>query len=31
VFITGQDLPGILLKRIEIRYRLADGQLQRED
>jgi phospholipid/cholesterol/gamma-HCH transport system ATP-binding protein len=31
VFITGQDLPGILLRRIEIRYRLADGQLQRED
>jgi ABC-type transporter Mla maintaining outer membrane lipid asymmetry ATPase subunit MlaF len=31
VFITGQDLPAILLKRIEIRYRLADGQLQRED
>ena len=31
VFITGQDLPTILLNRIEIRYRLVDGALQRED
>ncbi|MBI4503250.1 MAG: ATP-binding cassette domain-containing protein [Gemmatimonadetes bacterium] len=31
VFITGQDLPGILLNRIESRYRLVDGALERED
>ena len=31
VFITGQDLPAILLNRIEIRYRFAGGELQRED
>ena len=31
VFITGQDLPAILLNRIEIRYRLIDGALERED
>jgi phospholipid/cholesterol/gamma-HCH transport system ATP-binding protein len=31
VFITGQDLPAILLNRIELRYRLVDGQLQQED
>jgi phospholipid/cholesterol/gamma-HCH transport system ATP-binding protein len=31
VFMTGQDLPGLLLNRIEIRYRFIGGELQRED
>jgi phospholipid/cholesterol/gamma-HCH transport system ATP-binding protein len=31
LFITGQDLPSILLNRIELRYRLVDGRLQQED
>jgi phospholipid/cholesterol/gamma-HCH transport system ATP-binding protein len=31
VFITGQDLPAILLNRIEVRYRLVNGELERED
>jgi phospholipid/cholesterol/gamma-HCH transport system ATP-binding protein len=31
VFITGQDLPAILLNRIEIRYRLVNGELAREE
>jgi phospholipid/cholesterol/gamma-HCH transport system ATP-binding protein len=31
VLITGQDLPAILLNRIENRYRLANGELTRED
>ncbi len=31
VLITGQDLPAILQHRVELRYRLADGALERED
>jgi hypothetical protein len=30
VFITGQYIPERLLSRIEIRYRLRGGELQRE-
>jgi ABC-type transporter Mla maintaining outer membrane lipid asymmetry ATPase subunit MlaF len=31
VLITSQDLPAILQHRIELRYRLSDGALERED
>jgi len=31
VLITGQDLPAILLNRIEVRYRLLNGELMREN
>ena len=31
VLITGQDLPGILLNRVEVRYRVVNGGLEREE
>jgi phospholipid/cholesterol/gamma-HCH transport system ATP-binding protein len=31
VLITGQDLPDILLNRVEVRYRVVNGALEREE